>query len=163
MLRLLVALVLGSLTTLHAAPAVVAVRPGSEPLRLTPGQPSVLRLQLEIAAPYHIYSPLPVFNDEGLGPQPTAVTVKQPGALRLAGPLQTSPAVERYDPNFKTSVLLLEGRAWIDVPLQLPVATPPGRLAGMLVVSYQACDDEQCLAPVAVEVPVTLEIVAKKK
>jgi hypothetical protein len=163
MLRLLAVLAFASLAALHAAPSVVAVRAVPATLRLTPGEPSVLRLQLEIAAPYHIYSPLPVFNDEGLGPQPTAVTVKQPGALRLAGPLQTSPAVERYDPNFKTTVLLLEGRAWIDVPLQLPVATPPGRLAAVLVVSYQACDDEQCLAPVAVEVPVTLEIVTTKK
>jgi len=163
MLRLLAALALASFPNLQAAPAVVAVRPASVSLRLTPGKPSVLRLELEVAAPYHIYSPLPVFNDEGLGPQPTAVTVKQPGALRLAGPLQTSPAVERYDPNFRTTVLLLDGRAWIDVPLRLPDDAPPGRLAAGLVVSYQACDDEQCLAPAVVEVPVTLEVLAPKK
>ena len=66
MLRLLAALALASFANLQAAPAVVAVRPASVSLRLTPGKPSVLRLELEVAAPYHIYSPLPVFNDAAL-------------------------------------------------------------------------------------------------
>ena len=130
----------------------VKITPAAPALELAPGGTATLRLNLEIAAPYHIYSTLAQLSPRGSGPISTSVTVKAPAAVALAGALATSPAKKHFDQSFDMDVLTLEGRAWIDVPLKAAASLAPGPHDVTLVVGYQACDEQSCLPPADVEV-----------
>ena len=111
-----------------------------------------VRLTLEIAGPYHVFGTVPSAGGNGPGPNPTTVASGRGAPFTFAGPLQTSPSRKYFDPNFGADVLVLEGRAWIDVPLRLASGLTAGRHRASLVVGYQACDEQLCLPPEEVEV-----------
>lgn len=142
-----------ALSAIARAQEPVKVAPASPLLDLAPGGVATLRLNLEIAAPYHIYSTLSQLSPRGLGPIATSIAVKAPGLVAISGMLQTSPANKHYDQNFDMEVLTLEGRAWIDVPLKAAASLAPGVHEAVFVVNYQACDEQSCLPPADVEVP----------
>ena len=126
-----------------AAPETVAVAAdGSARVRLT----------VEIAGQYHIFGTVASVGGNGPGPNPTTVAAGRAAPLTLAGALETSPARKLFDPNFNTDVLVLEGRAWIEVPLRTSPGLAAGRHRASLVVGYQACDEQLCLPPEEVEV-----------
>ena len=127
---------------------------------LPPGGAATVRLALEIAAPYHIYSTLAQLDARGAGPIPTTVAVKAPPLVALAGGLKTSPAAKLFDRNFAMDVFPLEAKAWIDVPLKADAALKPGSYHVRLVVGYQACTEESCLPPQEVEVGFMLTVPA---
>ncbi|MEY4088530.1 MAG: disulfide bond corrector protein DsbC, partial [Verrucomicrobiota bacterium] len=77
-----------------------------------------LRLTLEIARNYHIFGTVPSAGSNGPGPSPTTLAAGRGAPFALAGPVETSPPRKYFDPNFGADVLVLEGRAWIDVPLR---------------------------------------------
>lgn len=132
---------------IHAEPAVI---------RLAADKPTKVRLQLDIAAPYHVYAPVAVLNENGAGPMPIGVTVRSKTGVKLAGPLKSSPPQERDDPGFGMKVYQLSGHAWIDLSLARPTGAKEGETV-TLVVSYQACDEENCLPPGEIAVPLTVE------
>jgi len=111
-----------------------------------------VRLTVEIAGQYHIFGTVASLGGNGPGPNPTTVAAGHGAPFILAGVLDTSPARKLFDPNFNTDVLVLEGRAWIDVPLRTSPGLAAGRHRASLVVGYQACDEQLCLPPEEVEV-----------
>lgn len=143
-----------------AAPAEEPVNITAAPASLTlaPGATGTIRLILEIAEPYHIYSTAAQLDARGLGPSPTAVAARHESVFTLAGALRTSPVKTHFDPNFDMQVETLEGRAWIDVPIKVSAALAPGKYHATLVVSFQACTDESCLPPAVVEVAFALAV-----
>ena len=129
-----------------APEAVVVAADGSARVRLT----------VEVSGQYHIFGTVASVGANGPGPNPTTVAAGRGAPFSLAGALETSPARKLFDPNFNTDVLVLEGRAWIDVPLRASPGLAAGRHRGSLVVSYQACDEQLCLPPEDVEVVIAL-------
>lgn len=111
-----------------------------------------VRLTVEIAGQYHIFGTVASVGGNGPGPNPTTVAAGRGAPFILAGVLDTSPARKLFDPNFNTDVLVLEGRAWIEVPLRTSPGLAAGRHRASLVVGYQACDEQLCLPPEEVEV-----------
>ena len=107
----------------------------------------VVRLNFEIAAPYHIYSTLGDVGPKGLGPSATTIEIESPKTIAFDGALRTSPADKHYEPSFEMDVHTHEGSAWIDVPLKTVGALAPGEQEVVLVVNYQACTAESCLPP----------------
>ena len=150
-------LALGVASTAHAQEPVKISLPSSA-LELSRGGTATVRLSLEIAAPYHIYSTIAQLSPRGTGPIATTVAVKTKDAISISGALQTSPAKKHFDPNFEMDVFTLEARAWIDVPLTAAASLAPGSYAAVLVVSYQACDEQSCLPPADVAVPFQLNV-----
>jgi thiol-disulfide isomerase/thioredoxin len=148
-------LALGLLASPAAAADPVRIA-APAPAGLTPAGTATVRLNLEIKPPYHIFSTLAQLGPRGTGPNSTTVTLKPGSPFTLAGALQTSPAKKAYDPSFELDVFTWEGKAWIDVPLRATAALPPGEHRATLVVGYQACDEETCLPPTEVEVPLRL-------
>ncbi len=126
------------------------------PVGLTPAGTATIRLNLEIKPPYHIFSTLAQLGPRGTGPSSTALALKPGSPFTLAGALQTSPARKVYDPSFELDVFTWEGRAWIDVALRANTSLPAGEHRATLVIGYQACDEQTCLPPTEVEVPLRL-------
>lgn len=148
-------------TAFAGEPVTITLAPSA--LTLAPGATGTIRLTLEIAEPYHIYSTAAQLDARGLGPSPTSVATKDGSVFTLAGALRTSPVKAHFDPNFDMQVETLEGRAWIDVPIKAGAALAPGRYTAILRVGYQACTDESCLPPAAVEVAFTLAVARPAK
>ena len=117
-----------------------------------------VRLTLEIAENYHIFGTVPSAGGNGPGPNPTSLAAGRGAPFNLAGPVETSPPRKFFDPNFGADVLVLEGRAWIDVPLRASPGLNEGRHRASLVVGYQACDEQLCLPPEEIEVVFTLSV-----
>ena len=106
-----------------------------------------IRLSVEVAAPFHIFSTLPQVGPQGSGPNPTTVAVRPGSPFVLAGAAETSPARKEFDPNFGMELLVLEGRAWIDVPVRAAPGLAPGDHPAALMITFQACDERLCLPP----------------
>ncbi len=141
----LAGLLLGGGGALAQSPVQIA--PAKPTVELAPGGSATLRLNLEITAPYHIFSTAEQLGPKGLGPNSTSVAIKAPAALLLDGPLRTSEAQKHFDKNFETDVFTFEGRVWIDVGLKAGPALAAGTFDATLVVTYQACTEESCLPP----------------
>src|SRR5947208_2383675 len=108
----------------------------AEPLTvLSAAGTGVVRLNLEIAAPYHIYSTLGDVGPKGLGPSATTVEIQSPKTIAFDGALRTSPADKHYEPSFEMDVHTHDGSAWIDVPLKTLGALAPGEHEVVLVVN----------------------------
>jgi hypothetical protein len=146
--------------------AVAATAEGTdEPVTLTAppsvtiaaGKTATVRLVVTIAEPWHIYSTIAELGPRGSGPEPTAVAVTGK-VVRREGALATSKVKRYLDPNFDMEVGVLEGSAWIDVPLAVAAGTPAGAYDADLVVSYQACDDQTCLPPQEAKVRVKIVV-----
>ncbi|MSU68583.1 MAG: hypothetical protein EXS40_08415, partial [Opitutaceae bacterium] len=146
-----------------SAPALGA----QDPVKVTPASPTVavaadgtatLRLNIEIEAPYHIYSTLADLSPRGAGPISTTVAVNTTAVIVLAGALKTSPADKHFDRSFDMDVFTFAGRAWIDVPLKAAAGLKPGLHDAALTVGYQACNEESCLPPVDVVVAFKLNV-----
>lgn len=130
-------------------PPVAEVRPGGT---------TTVRLNLEIAPPYHVYSPMLQPDPRGGGPSATTIALKSTEFVAIDGAVRVSPAKKQFDPNFQMDVLTLEDRAWIDVTIKGAAKLSPGIHAATLVVSYQACTEESCLPPIDVEVAFKLDV-----
>jgi hypothetical protein len=122
------------------------------------GATAVVRLNVEIADTYHIYSPLMIPDPHGSGPTITTLALKSPALAGVNGVLHVSPGRKHFDSNFQMDVLTLEGRAWIDVPLKVAPALAAGEHDAVLVVTYQACTEESCLPPTDLEVPFKISV-----
>jgi hypothetical protein len=131
-------------------------------LTLVPGGTAVVHVLVEIAPPYHIYAAEAQLNAKGFGPPMTEIAIKTNDVVAFAGAAKTSKPVKRYDPNFELDVLTLEGRAWIDVPIKAIATLRPGQHDAVLVVTYQACDDQTCLPPADVAIPFSLTLVSPR-
>ena len=126
-----------------AAPSTVELRPGAT---------ATVRLHLQIAPPYHVYSPLMRPDPRGGGPSATTISVQPAGLFAIDGAVRVSPGKKQFDPNFQMDVLTLEDRAWIDIAFKGAATLAAGVHDATLTVSYQACTEESCLPPVEVEI-----------
>jgi hypothetical protein len=121
-------------------------------ISLKPGATGVVRILVRIEAPFHIYATGSQMGPGGSGPTPTDVDVKTKDVVAVDGGLKTSAPNKHFDPNFGMDISTLEGSAWIDVPVKAVANLKPGKHAVVLVVSYQACNDSNCLLPQDAEV-----------
>ena len=113
-----------------------------------------LALELAIAPKFHINSDRPAEPD--LFPSKLSWTLA-PG-LTLAPAI--FPPAQKYQPAFaKQPLLVLSGRVLVKTTLQVAgdVAAGSQRLSAHL--TYQACDDQSCLMPAELEIPIMVQVV----
>jgi hypothetical protein len=119
-------------------PIAVAARLAPEGVR--PGEIARVQVEVEIGAPWYIYSIRP---DPGGGP-PTRLVV-QDGAVEVLNQIHESPPLEELDLRSGGSVRVHKSRArfWADV--RIPEHAKPGPLAVKGTLAYAACNGEICL------------------
>jgi thiol-disulfide isomerase/thioredoxin len=144
----------------RAADEPVKIALASSRVELRPGAIATLRLNFEIAEPWHISSTVAQLGPRGAGPSPTSVEIKPAGLVSIDGALRSSPPKKHFDPNFDLEVLTLEGRAWLDIPLKAVASFAPGTHDAKLIVSFQTCNEETCLPPADVTVPFQIVVPA---
>ena len=122
-----------------------------------PGGQTDLAIVLDIRAPYHINA-----NTARDAFIPTAIEfVKPPTTIRSSTPVYPEPhEIEFGIGAQKETIEVFSDRAIIYIPMSVTSAAKPGEIDLELKVSYQACDDKQCLFPTDVTERVKLNVVA---
>lgn len=134
--------------------------------RVAPGEQFVVAVVLDHAPSWHTWPNVPVVPPElgGLQAIPTRIeTPSKPAALSHVGPVQW-PEPKQVEVRFGTSPVVIPsyaGRAVAYLPLIVAQDAAPGTVDLELVVSYQACDDRQCLFPERETHSVSFEVVAQ--
>jgi thiol:disulfide interchange protein len=122
---------------------------------------------LDISPKWHVWTderPLPADLAKDASSIRTAVTVlsQSGGATAHVGfigwPEVHGALMNIGDGEKKYGVF--EGRSVISVPITIAPNAPPGVARVVLQVVFQACDDQTCLGPASVEIPLELTVVA---
>jgi hypothetical protein len=138
------------------APVVTAKARLADGEHPVPGGVIKASVSLDIKPGWHVYA------------NPTGVDFLKPTSLALAPGQPAGQAEARYPKGRskvlgslgKESVLLYEDKIEIPIAFTLFPSNKPGPLSVKLKLEYQACDDNVCLAPSRVFIP--LELVIKE-
>jgi DsbC/DsbD-like thiol-disulfide interchange protein len=132
-----------------SARAMLAPRAGAP----TPGALVTLSVWLDIQPGWHVYA------------NPTGDKLSRPTTLAVApeAPVKLIaidyPPGERLDPAASPgSPLAYRGSVRIPLRLQLDRAAPAGNLELPIIVRFQACNDQLCLPPKSLTVPLTVRV-----
>jgi thiol:disulfide interchange protein DsbD len=109
----------------------------------SPGGTLPVAVVLDIDGHWHINAHN--VNDEYL--IPTAVTVVPPAGLEILQ-IVYPPDIEKRLSFSDQPLALYDGEVTIGILLELADNLPPGDASLTVTVTYQACDDEKCIAPV---------------
>ncbi len=125
-----------------------------------PGQSVVLAVALDIPEPFHINpNPAQVVAVGDFHPYPTTLNVTEaPNVIMFESARFPRPHPVKV--SFADGELMVySGETVMYLPGRVAADAKPGKYDITLSLEYQACDDNNCLDPVTVEIPVTLEIV----
>jgi DsbC/DsbD-like thiol-disulfide interchange protein len=138
-----------------AAAQPVTVSASVSSSRLAPGESAEVAIEFEIADGWHINS-----NEPGLEFLiPTTLTFEVPAGL-VAENLRFPPAVVRsLQLGGGRELRLYEGTVRVAATLRHATAANGGE--AVAVVRYQACNDELCLRPQTVRLPLALDLSAR--
>lgn len=130
--------------------------------KAAPNDQVVLAVTLDIAPGWHAWPNKPVLPPalKGFPAIPTTIALKDLPEGVKAGPIQwpaTSPETVSFAGGVE--IQFYKGEATAYVPLLIEADAPVGLRTITAVVSYQACDDSQCLMPEDATVTASLEIV----
>ena len=111
-------------------------------------------LSAAIAPGWHLYS---LKKLEG-GPIATTIVAPEGQPFKLAGAIDATAPLMKFDDTFQMDVETYEGTADFVLPVVAARNAKPGATALIVHARYQACDDKQCLPPRTVTVELPLEI-----
>jgi thiol:disulfide interchange protein DsbD len=120
----------------------VTVRAAASLSSVPPGGTIGVAVKLEFAPHWHVNAHKT--NDEFL--IPTSVVFEPPAGFDARGPVYPS-AIEKKLSFSEKPLLLYEKEAVIGALLVAPSDIGPGQTTAFATVTYQACDNEKCLAP----------------
>ncbi len=122
-----------------------------------PGGQTVVAIALDIREPYHVNAN--TAKDPFI---PTQIELaKAPPTVQSSTPIFPPPhEIEFGFGESKERIQVFSGRTIIYIPVSVTPAAQPGDLELEFKVSYQACDDKQCLFPTDASAPVKLTIAA---
>lgn len=120
-----------------------------------PGGRTVVAIVLDIREPYHVNAN--TANDPFI---PTRIELaKAPPTVQSSTPIFPEPhEIEFGFGASKERIPVFSGRTIIYIPVSVTPAAQPGDLELEFKVSYQACDDKQCLFPTDTSAQVKLSV-----
>ncbi len=137
-----------------ASAGIVRLEAGVRNSTVAPGDSTVVAVRADVDERYHIQSNAPL--DEFT--IPTELTVEAPEGFRT-GPVSYPPHVLKEFSFAKgQKVAVLEDGAVMTFPVTVPPGAAEGTVRLKVTLTYQACDDQQCLPPAQAEVEVPLTV-----
>jgi DsbC/DsbD-like thiol-disulfide interchange protein len=111
-------------------------------------------LAATIAPGWHLYS---LKKLDG-GPIPTSIAVPAGQSFVLAGALDATAPMTKFDDTFQMDVETYEESAEFVLPVEAAKDAKAGAAALTVNARFQVCDDKQCLPPRTVKIELPLEI-----
>ncbi|MDX1395663.1 MAG: thioredoxin family protein [Gemmatimonadota bacterium] len=121
-----------------------------------PGATARVAVGLTIERGWHTNSHLPTYDNLIA----TEVSVDVPPGWGLPGEPEYPPGVMKTFSFAETAISVYDGEVTIIGSVAVPTAAGPGTYPIRITVTYQACDDLMCLAPVTTETTLGLDVVA---
>jgi uncharacterized protein YyaL (SSP411 family) len=136
-------------------PQLVRARAVMQEKRLTAGRPFQIDVAFEIERQWHIYA------NPSTAPQYSPTTLQLSSELPIEQVKVEYPKPRSYQPEgFDEAVAVYTGGGRIRLNAKLNAKAPAGPAGINLLLQYQACNDDSCLAPQSVRITVPVEIVA---
>ncbi len=164
---LIALLILGILATTSGGQGLNPVRfdARTEPAEIAPGMRARIILTATIDQSWHLYS----LTQPAGGPRPTRIVIDESSPVTLVGtPQQPRPRIAP-DPNFSTPgqppfmTETFEKRVDFTLDVEVKPTAPAGPGKVLLKVSFQACDDHQCLPPRTRPIEVDLTVTSSTR
>jgi thiol:disulfide interchange protein DsbD len=136
-----------------ASNTIVAPRLAADADRLVPGKPFRLAVVADIKAGWHVNSHTP--KEDFL--IPTEVKVKPAPGLAFSAVAYPKHRETKFSFSDQ-SLAVYEGKAIFLVPGTVDAKAAPGPRTLSAVISYQPCNDNQCLPPTELTASLTIEV-----
>lgn len=140
---------------------VVTVTSAWETEAIPVGQTRQLAVLFDIEEPYHINPPSETVTilDELMLIETSVDITGLPAGVRVGRDIW--PPYKEMEVDFADiPVRVYEKRTIVRLPITIGAEVEPGEYSIMIKVTYQACDDQVCLFPVDLELPMTLRVVS---
>ncbi len=135
---------------------VVALSGKLEPAQVKPGDKAKVLITAKVDAGWHIYG----LTQPAGGPRPTKVVLADGSVLTAAGQA-TQPKPKRvFDPNFQIETETFDNSVTFTLPVTVNADATPGPQKIIAKITFQACDEQQCLPPRTKEVELEATVVA---
>ncbi len=123
------------------------------------GKAVKLKLKIKIPKKWHLYGTELQENKDGIGPQPTEITLKDSMPTLSLGTITPPKTHVEYDEGFEMDVKTIEGEVTIDLPITISADAAAGKYTSIVAVYFQMCDGKTCLTPHEETVSFEYEIV----
>jgi hypothetical protein len=123
------------------------------------GKKIIVKLQVKIPKKWHLYGTELQENKDGIGPQPTEITLKDSTPLFSLGKVESPKTHVEYDEGFEMDVKSIAGNVTFNLPITIAADAAPGKYKSQIAIYFQMCDGKTCLTPHEETVPFEVEIV----
>lgn len=120
------------------------------------GEVFEVKIEASIDGDWHLYSA----TQPAGGPNPTRFSLLSGEPFQIAGLVRQTPPTTQFDANFGIQTEFFSARADFWIPLTAAAGTKPGVYDARLQVVFQVCNDQVCLPPTKVPLPIRIEIVS---
>lgn len=126
---------------------------------LAPGAKVTVSVKATIDAGWYIYS---ITQGEG-GPVPSKISLSADQPFTLAGKVEGTKPVVKFDQNFQMQVEVHEGKVSYTVPIQVSAEVGADVSEMEVRARYQACTNRVCLPAQTEKISLPVKIVSKSK
>lgn len=126
---------------------------------LAPGSKVTVAVRATIDAGWYIYS---ITQGEG-GPVPSRISLASEQPFTLAGKVEGTKPVVKFDQNFQMQVEMHEGKVSYTVPVQVSAEAGSDVTEIQIRARYQACTNRVCLPAQTEKISLPVKIVKKSK
>lgn len=139
----LIALITVSASVMAQNPATAAsLSARLEPAQVKPGQKARLLITLKLEGDWHVYS-----LSQSPPPRSTRIALDESGVFKADGPAQQPKPKVAFDKNFEIDTETFADSVTFTLPVKVADDAAPGAQKVIAKVTYQVCDDHQCLPP----------------
>lgn len=141
-----------------AGPAgIVRLEAAVQKRTVAPGDSTLAAVRVSVDGRYHIQSNAPL-DDFTI---PTELTVEAPGGFQVGTVSYPPHVLKEFSFAKGQKVAVLEDGAVLTFRVTVPRDASPGTVRLTAVLTYQACDDQQCLPPAEARIEIPLEVGAE--
>lgn len=113
-----------------------------EPTQLKPGDKAKFVITVALDPGWHLYS-----IAQKPPPRSTKIALEEGGAFIQEGTLIAPKAKTAFDPNFQIDTETYEGAVNFTIPVRVKPDAAPGPQKATAKITFQVCNDTQCLPP----------------
>ncbi|MBK9246605.1 MAG: hypothetical protein IPM69_00455 [Ignavibacteria bacterium] len=123
------------------------------------GSVIIVKFNVKIPKKWHLYGIELQENKDGIGPQPTEITLKDSTPTFVLGAIKSPKTHVEYDEGFEMDVTSIAGNVTFNLPITIAEDATAGMYKSMIAIYFQMCDGKTCLTPHEETVPFEVEIV----
>jgi len=121
---------------------------------IQPGETLEVKIEVSLDEEWHLYS---VSQPPG-GPNPTRFSLLSGDPFQISEFIRQSQPTTQFDANFGIQTEFFSSGANFWIPLMATPTAKPGTYDVRMQVVYQVCNDQVCLPPTKVPLPVSVQV-----